>query len=51
MIDTLKITLILLATAVCVVVLFRRLNLPAILGYTFFAYRVFRGKATALSYG
>jgi monovalent cation:H+ antiporter-2, CPA2 family len=31
--DTLRITLILLATAVLVVVLFRRLNLPAILGY------------------
>jgi cytochrome d ubiquinol oxidase subunit II len=27
------------------------LTVPAILGYTFFAYRVFRGKATALSYG
>lgn len=27
------------------------ITLPAILGYTFFAYRVFRGKATALSYG
>lgn len=31
--DTLNITLILLATAVLVVVLFRRLNMPAILGY------------------
>ena len=31
--DTLQITLILLATAVMVVVLFRRLNMPAILGY------------------
>ena len=27
------------------------LTVPAILGYTVFAYRVFRGKATALSYG
>jgi len=26
------------------------ITLPAILGYTFFIYRVFRGKATALSY-
>jgi len=24
---------------------------PAIVGYTVFAYRVFRGKATALNYG
>jgi cytochrome d ubiquinol oxidase subunit II len=27
------------------------ITLPAIIGYSVFAYRVFRGKATALSYG
>ena len=27
------------------------ITVPAILGYTVFTYRVFRGKASALSYG
>jgi len=37
--------------ALAVILAGTAVTVPAILGYTVFAYRVFRGKATALSYG